>query len=273
MLQRPRFCFPVLLAVLFARAAMAEDQPFLTLDATDIEPQFGREFEQDLVWTTGPAALDGLQMQSELDYGLYDDLQIGGTIDYAWERFDSPASSFRFIDAGGEIIYRPLNVYFDPLGLAVLVSGSAGPDVRDVEVKLLAQKNFINDRLRLVVNGGWIGAEQRAAEPAENQWSSASTLEWSAGAAYNVTWNWSACVEFDYDRSFGGVAVDGRGTRSSSVYYLGPTLQYAAPPLTVSLGFQAQLPWASGGSRAALNNGFALDAERYRVALRITRSF
>ncbi|HEY3776952.1 MAG TPA: hypothetical protein VGL35_02725 [Rhizomicrobium sp.] len=254
-------------------AALADDQPFLTLDTTDIEPQFAHEFEQDFEWTRDPAAADGVQLESELEYGLYDDLQVAGAIDYGWERSGSGASVFHFTGAGGEALYRPWNVDFDPLGLGVFVSGSAGPDLQEIEGKLLLQKNFLNDRLRVVLNGGWIGDWERGAGLARSAWNGDSTLEWAAGLAFSITWEWSACLEFDNDRNVEGLLLDGKGTPGSSSYYLGPTIQYVAHPLTVSLGFQAQLPWASGGAPGEVQNGFATDSERHRIGLRVTRSF
>jgi len=269
---------PLLLAILGGLlpcgGARAEDQPFLTLDTTDIEPQLAHEFEQDFNWAIDRSPSTALQMRSELEYGAQDWLQIAGAIDYGWERFGSGADQFHFLDAGGEAIVRLWNVDFDPLGVGVVVAADAGSDLMDIEAKLLLQKNFLNDRLRFVFNSGWTGERQRATS-AGNQWEQDSTVELAAGLAYSVTWTWSAGIEFDNDRAFQGLSVDGMEAPDSSVYYAGPTLQYVAHPFTASLGFQAQLPWASGGGdfAGAVRNGFAPDAERYRVALRVARSF
>src|SRR5438552_7162167 len=111
-------------AMLLCGGAWAEDQPFLTLDTTDIEPQLAHEFEQDLNWAIDRSP-PALQIRSELEFGLRDDLQITGAVDYGWERTGSGADEFRFLDAGGEAIYRLWNVDFDPLGLGVLVSADA----------------------------------------------------------------------------------------------------------------------------------------------------
>jgi hypothetical protein len=260
--------------LLLVGAARAEDQPFLTLDATDIETQFGREFEQDLNWAIDRPSSTGLAMHSEIEYGLHDNLQIAGAADYGWDRAVPGADAkIRFDTVTGELIYRPLNVYFDPLGLAVLVSPSVGPDVFEVETKLLAQKNFINDRLRVVVNIGWTSARQREPDAEMNRWQNGGTLSLGAGLSYNITWAWSAGIEFDNERALEG--FNGRGLPDSSVYYAGPTLQFVDHPLTVSFGFQAQLPYASGSGNisGALHNSFAADAERYRAAFRITHDF
>ncbi len=259
---------------LLVGAARAEDQPFLTLDATDIEPQFGREFEQDFNWAIDHASSTGLEMHSEIEYGLRDNLQVAGAADYAWEPAAPGADTkLRFTTVSGELIYQPLNVYFDPLGVAVLVSPSVGPDVFEVETKLLAQKNFINDRLRFVINAGWTDARQRDPDAEGDRWENESTLSLGAGLSYNITWAWSAGIEFDNERTFEG--LEDRGSPDSSIYYAGPTFQFVDHPLTVSVGFQMQLPYASGPGDMSglLHNGFAVDAERYRVALRITRDF
>jgi hypothetical protein len=263
-----------LAVLLLCRGVRAEDQPFLTLDATDIEPQFGREFEQDFNWAIDRPASTGLEMHSEIEYGLRDDLQIAGAADYGWGGATPAADPMlRFAAVSGELIYRPLNVYFDPLGLAVLVSPNAGPDVFEVETKLLTQKNFNNDRLRVVVNAGWTGTRQREPDAGINRWENESTLSLGAGLSYNITWMWSAGIEFDNERDFEG--LDGRESPGSNVYYAGPTFQFVDHPLTVSFGFQAQLPYAggSGDISGASQNGFAADAERYRVGLRVTRDF
>jgi hypothetical protein len=255
-------------------AARAEDQPFLTLDATDIEPQFGREFEQDFNWAIDRPSSTGLAMRSEIEYGLRDNLQIAGAADYGWDRAaPGTDAKIRFSAVSGELIYRPLNVYFDPLGLAVLVSPGVGPNLFEVETKLMAQKNFINDRLRVVVNVAWTGARQRKLDAEMNRWENESTLSLGAGLSYNITWAWSAGIEFDNERDFAG--FDGRGSPDSSVYYAGPTFQFVDHPFTMSVGFQAQLPCASGPGdiSGSLHNGFAVDADRYRVAFRVTRDF
>lgn len=253
-----------LAAVLLCGGAAAEDQPFLTLDTTDIEPQSGHELEQDANWAMGPASAAGLGLETELEYGLNDDLQIAAAADYGWDRSDSNADRFHFGSVGGEAIYRALNVDFDPVGLGVLVSADAGSALMDGTAKLLVQKNFLNDRLRMVVNSGWTEARQRTTNFTIPRWQNESMVELAAGFSYAITWSWSAGMEFDDDL-----------TSDSNVYYAGPTVQFVAHPLTASVGFQAQLPWASGpaGLSDTVRNGFAADAERYRVAFRVTRDF
>ena len=262
-----------------SNAARAEDQPFLSLDATDIETATGREVEQNFGWNSGMSrrAFSEFEGETELEYGWSDKLKLAVATSVAWDYSHDhtvpPSSSNSSTSWGGitgEAVYQGLNVYFDPVGLAVLVAPMIAPDYRGVEAKLLLQKNFINDRLRFVVNaGGEFGSEKDGA------WSDASALTFDAGLAYNITWEWSAALEFNAEHDFSGLMLNGRAMPEATSYYFGPTIQYVAHPWTASLGFQMQLPWSSDPTHTAgtLDGGYLAEAERTRVALRVTRDF
>jgi len=260
-----------------ANAAQAEDQPFLSLDATDIEPASGRELEQNFGWNTGMShrAFSEFEGETEFEYGWSDKLKLAAATSFAWDynhdhTFPPSPSSSGSAWGGikGEAVYQALNVYFDPVGLAVLVAPTIAPNYRGVEAKLLLQKNFINDRLRFVVNaGGEFGSEKDGA------WSDASALTFDAGLAYNVTWEWSAALEFNAEHDFSGLMLNGRAVPEATSYYFGATIQYVAHPWTASVGVQLQLPWANDPTHTAgtLDGGYLAEAERTRVALRVTR--
>jgi len=269
-----------LLALLGTGAARADDQPFLSLDATDIEPELGHELEQNFVWASGKPgqSFNTLAGETELEYGYSDQIQLAGALEYDWTRtrdhsvFNAPAVAGSAIDGiRGEMIYQAMNVYFDPIGLGVLISPGVGRDTRNVEAKVLVQKNFFNDRLRAVMNfGGDFGTERSDAA-----WSDVSALTFDAGVAYNITWSWSAALEFNAEHDFDGLLLNGRATPTASTFFFGPTIQYVAHPWTASFGAQVQLPWASDATHMAggLEHGFSSDAERFRLSLRITRDF
>ena len=267
----------VALAVV-AAPARADDQPFLTLNATDIEPETGHEVEQNFAWLSGKTgqSFHAIEGESELEYGYSDQIQLAGAIEYDWTRQRDhalplgPATSGTAIDGvSGEMIYQALNVYFDPIGLGVLVAPGVGRNARGLEAKLLLQKNFLNDRLRAAVNfGGEIGTEREA-----GVWSDVSALTFDAGIAYNITWEWSAAIEFNAEHDFDGLLLNGRGIPTASTFYAGPTIQYVAHPWTASLGVQTQLPWASDATHTpgTLDRGYLADAARFRIAFRVTR--
>ena len=263
----------VVTAVLSTGIARADDQPFLTLDATDIEPEFGHELEQNFAWNHGlsHAGFDEFESETEWEYGLTDQIQLAVSTALSWSRTRehlSPPVPYQGAGAWGgiegEAIWQAMNVYFDPIGLGFKFNAAAGPSERAFAATILLQKNFFNDRLRLVTN---IGGEFGRAK--DGAWSDYSTLTVNAGAAYNITWAWSAGLEFDTERDFDGIAFGGHGPTS---FFAGPTVQYVAHPWTATLGVQAQLPWAGGGA-GGVANGYVADLERWRVGLRVTRDF
>ena len=125
----------VFIMCLCTSAARADDQPFLTLDATDIEPEFGHELEQDFGWNHGMTrkAFNEFEGESELEYGFSDQIQLAVATSYSWAKehdrsllpsaYESGAS---WGGINGEMIWQAMNVYFDPIGLGVLVAPALG---------------------------------------------------------------------------------------------------------------------------------------------------
>jgi len=273
-----RLATSALLALVPLHPVLAEDQPFLTLNATDIEPEFAREIEQNFVWTSGKSgqSFNSIIGESEFEYGFTDRLQLAAGIEYDWTRQrdhtvpGASALSGTAIDGiFSELIYQFTNVYFDTAGVGLLVEPAIGRNSRSIETKLLLQKNFLNDRLRAVLNLGGEFATERDG----GAWGDASALTFDAGIAYNITWDLSAALEVNATHEFDGLLLNGRAVPTASTYYVGPTVQYVALPWRASLGVQAQLPWASDPTHTPgrLDHGFFVDAERFRVMLRITR--
>lgn len=169
------------------------------------------------------------------------------------------------------MIYRILNADFDPVGVALYVEPGWSSDEREVESKILLQKNFLNDTLRCAINvnaeDGW--------DHENNGWERRSALEFDTGASYRVTPEMSLGVEFDNERALEGLMMGGAARETASAYFLGPTLEYSALPWKVAMGAQAQLPWATSpaGNAGAVIGGFETRAERIRIALRVSRDF
>jgi len=259
--------------------ARADDQPFVTLDTTDIEPELGKELEQNFTWFSGKSgqSFNALEGETEFEYGLSDQIQLAVAGEYDWTRTRDHAvpgaqsiSGTAFDAIRAEMIYQAMSVYFDPVGLGLMVGTGVGRNARSLETKLLLQKNFFNDRLRTVLNFGTeIGTEGE-----DGRWSDVSALTFDAGVAYNITWDFSAGVEFNAEHDFSGLLLNGRAAPTASSFYVGPTIQYVTLPWKFTLGAQAQLPWASDATHTpgGLDRGFLSDAERFRVMLRITRS-
>lgn len=252
-----------------SRAALADDQPFITLYSTDIDTAHEKELEQQLYFDAQKPgqAYASILSRTEFEYGVTDDFQVSLYGNYGWERSHphdplGPADTTRQFFVSSEMIYRFLNVYFDPIGLAVYFEPSYGDKNRELEARILLQKNFFNDNLRLAANFNFEDKWNRE----DGMWTKESAIEFFAGAAYNITPDFSIGTEFNDENDFEGLI--GAGHNPSHNYYFGPTVQYVGLPFTVTLGVETQLPWAGN---TVTRNGYAVDDERWRVGFRVNK--
>src|SRR5579871_3669274 len=204
---------PIFLLVLsgaLVAPAQADDQPFLTLYMTDIDSQGEREVEQWLGWKSGETggSYNDFLSRTELEYGITDDLQGSLYLNYEWDRAHSYALPYsteteNSVGTSGELIWRLLNSDFDPIGLALYVEPSWNTDEREVESKILLQKNFLNDALRFAFNLNFEDDWDREG----NGWERDSAVEFDTGAAYALTPELNAGLEFDNERAFEGLVM------------------------------------------------------------------
>jgi hypothetical protein len=265
------------LAMAAAVPAAADDQPFLTISTTDIQTEHGMEFEQTTGWKSGHAneAANEFFTRAEIEYGITDDLQIAGYLNYEFEEvhphpLPSPLEKSSVLGVSGELIWRVMNPYFDPFGLAFYVEPSIAPNTRELEIKILAQKNFLNDTLRTALN---INFEDVWERDSLGSWQKSSALEFNLGASYNVTPDFSVGVELGNERGFDGHILGTGAIPVSSSVFFGPTIQVIGHPWKVNVGFQTQLPWASDPSHTpgSVVHGRTADAEHFRAAFRLSR--
>ena len=271
---------PLALGVLaLSSEAKADDRPFAFAYTTDIEAQGEKEIEQEVTWSSGHTdeAFQEVVSRTEFEYGVTDNFQASFYMNYNWSRTQphasiGPVETLSLPGVSGEFIYRLMNVYFDPIGLAFYAEPSVGNGTRSFEVKVLLQKNFLNDRLRLAFN---INLEDRWEKNGLGHYDQSSALEFYSGLAYNVTPEWSLGVELDNERGYNGLILGGSSTYAENAYFAGPTIQYVGHPLRVILGAQAQLPCANDPTHTpgALDNGYLSGAERFRIRLRISADF
>jgi hypothetical protein len=162
-----------------------------------------------------------------------------------------PAANYRKTDFDSvsiESIYRILDVYTDPVGLAGYVEYTGGDHSQEIELKALLQKNYLDDRLVLAANAvveferdsySLLGTSERETE-----------VEFTGGASYRFASNWRAGGELRNIRGYTGHSI-GSGDRSYSVWYLGPQVSYTGVRWFATLGYQRQMPWAEAYDQAA----------------------
>lgn len=253
-----------------------DDQPFLTLHTTELEEPGGLELENWFFFDSGHAheAFTGFENKNELEYGIAENWQGSLYLNYGYERDrphapPAPAEVATDVSVAGELIWRALDLDDAPLGLAFYLEPEIGSQERSVQGKVLLQKNFFGDRLRAVVN---LIAQDSWEHRTQGGWNNESTLEFDAGLAWTVSPAWNVALEFDNERGFDGEIIGTGAKPVSDSYYLGPTVQYAADPVEITFGVQAQLPAASNPSHTpgAVVDGFSADESRWRLILRMT---
>jgi opacity protein-like surface antigen len=245
---------PVLLtklrgALLGAAAALAAstpvcgaEGPFGFIYTLDLQPQGTWQVQQweHLQQGQSRGKYSYLRNRTEFEYGVTDWYQVGlylnSSYGYAWhngfdgstsaapgiqlsDNFD-PAHSYsraRFESVSMETVIKLLNPYIDPIGFGIYIEPEFGPNERELEVKLLFQKNFLGDRLVTAANLVFATEHEQHGEEVEK----ASMMDILVGASYRVADNWMAGVEFRNHREWEGYWWN---HPEHSAYFLGPPL-------------------------------------------------
>ena len=156
--------------------AHADEPLFGFVYTTDLLPKGQKEAEQWATWRNQKVGgqFDQVDGRTEFSYGLSDRLQASLYANRTWARafhngpsdqttppeplsYDQPGPDdryehARFVGVSGEIIYRLLSPYTDPIGLAIYEEPTVGPEFVEAETKLILQKNFRDDRRVLAAN-------------------------------------------------------------------------------------------------------------------------
>ncbi len=238
--------------------AFADEPLFGFLYTTDLLPKGGKEVEQ---WATlrnrkAGGTFNLWQFRTEASYGVTDNFQA--SLYANWATFEaernltdgttgppetfaevdcdpySRCSGTKYVSTSLEGIYRILSPYKDPIGLAVYLEPSIGYNLRELEAKLILQKNFLDDRLVTVMNITW-APEVRWLEgdpdappfsgAARSHWDHELDLNVGIGASYRFAANWSAGLELLNEREFAGFDVFS-AHRTNVAWYLGPNIHY-----------------------------------------------
>jgi len=243
----------------FAVPTFAGESPFGYVYTTDTHPRGEREIEQWLTRRHGQSRgdYDLWQARTEFEYGITDRLQTALYLNYDHvsafhNRADGTTGPGAFIpdsvdpDAryrrtffqsfSNEWIYRVLSPYKDPIGLALYIEPTWGPDERELETKLILQKNFLEDRLVWAANLTAAAEKERF----HGDWENEGELEFTTGLAYQVAPGWHAGLEYRHHRGY-----EGRGfsaaKRVYAVNFIGPSVHYASRKWWLTATFLSQI--------------------------------
>jgi hypothetical protein len=306
MVQRSGAWALLLLAVLvetaFGWAGRAEaDEPlFGYIYTTDLQPRGTFELEQWATAGLGKSRGDykRFKLREEVEYGVTDDFQLAGYVNWyhVTARRDSVEgttsgplvpedvdplrryTATKFESVSFEAIYRLLSPYKDPFGLALYFEPTIGPDVRELEGKIIFQKNFLDDRLIWAANVIFAAEWERATgdpsldpeDPASRRrWEKAIEVEFATGLSYRFARGWFAGIEFRNHNEFAGHSLS---QPEHSAFFLGPNVHYASGPFWATLTVLPQLPIAAAytpDQRAARVGGRIYGDEHEKVEVRL----
>jgi hypothetical protein len=278
--------------------AKAEESQFSYVYTTDLLPKGQREVEQWMTWRHQKAGgtYDEIEGRTEIEYGLSDRLQVAGYLNYAWtqayrngpfrqttppEQFadvdnvdpDSRFKATRLVGLSGEVIYRVLSPYTDGIGLAFYAEPTVGSKFRELETKVILQKNYLDDKLVTAFNFTYAPEwryVQDEADPARRTWQEETDVNFNIAASYRYTANWSAGFELVNEHEYNSYNFT---HESNNGFYFGPTLHYGGKSFFVTATLLEQLPWAkvhedSVDGAVVGARTFDNDFEKYRLRLK-----
>ncbi len=270
-----RFLASAALVGVLSQTASAGESPFGWIYLTDIHPPGTREFEQhiDVQRTQTKGDYTNTLLRSELEFGITPKYQ---TSIYLNSRFISASRNGTDGTTGGpntdipdgfnptdrykmhrvesvswENIYQLMNPLVDPIGLALYFEPAWGPRKKELEFKLLLQKNFLDDRLITAANLDLSSEKNNRGIDVER----ASEINLQFGTSYRFINNWSAGLELRNHREFAGYRWQ---TPQHTAWFLGPNIHYANKDWWVTVAIRHQLKAATGftdDQRAVITNG------------------
>lgn len=251
-----------ILAMLGSTGAQAGESPFGWIYTADVHPQGTFEYEHKTFWqhrqTQGRYSY--FQHREEIEYGVTDRLQVAGYVN--WSQADAfrngldgttggpgvsefltasfdPFSRYRrarFDSVSLELIYQMMNPVTDPLGLALYLEPELGPLTRELEWRIILQKNFLDDRLIIAAN---ISAKHEREISVLGEVEKASPLDLTIGASYLVVPNWSFGIEGRIHNEFTSYFFN---APEHSAFFLGPVVHYATKEFWITAAWRHQLP-------------------------------
>jgi Family of unknown function (DUF6662) len=293
--------------ILAAMPARADEPLFGFVYSTDLLPKKKFEMAQWLTWRAGKAVgdFDVVAGRTELEYGVTSYFQLSAYFNYEWanayhnnviDGSTLPPETLAQLspDAGDhfnttrytgfalEGILRLMSPYTDPFGLTILIEPTYGPALRELETRLIFQKNFLDDRLVFAFNitasqeGRYVPGDP-AADPASedfnSHWDHETDINFGLAGSFRFAPNWSAGIEIEHEREFAGFNPFLANKATNTATYMGPTIHFGGAHFFATLSYLPQLPVgedfanpAPGFIKDGINN--ADDFERFRLRLK-----
>ena len=218
---------------LAATPAAADERFFTYSQDADVLPKGGLEFEQWVTLREGHPGGDRQYDQylwdfrEEIERGLTDRLSGALYFNFRQEQVAAQqpglldSSDFSFKGVSGELKYQLVNPNTQPVGVALYFEPTYNGNERELEYKLIVSKT-IADKWVLAANAVF----EQEWEKEDGATKKESVAEFTVGAAYRFTPNWSVGLEGRYHAVYEGASLnDHLGTG----IFFGPNIHYATP--------------------------------------------
>jgi hypothetical protein len=246
--------------------ALAGEGSFGWVYTLDLQPKGKYEVEQKIDVTHGQATGDynfGLY-RTELEYGISNDFQLGAYVNAASidarrnylnadvcgstaactagfgvpsNHYDQGGYKLREIDGVSlEGIYRITNPVTSPVGVGLYVEPTLGRLENELELRLLLQSNFLDDRLVLAANFLYEMEKEKYDRPGGVILNSMGDVLY--GVTYRFADGWTAGLESRYHTDHDGYWFN---TRTQTARFAGPNLHYASQNWWTTLAWRHQL--------------------------------
>lgn len=211
--------------------AQADERFFTYVRDADVLPKGAWEFEQWVTLREGHPGGDRRfdrhiwDFREEIEYGLTDRLTGAMYLNFRQDQVvaNQPgltdSSEFSFKGISGELKYQLLNPNTQPIGVVLYFEPTYNGNEQELEYKLLVSKN-IADKWVLAANAVF----EQEWEKEDGAKKKESVLEFTLGAAYRFTPNWSVGLEGRYHSVYEGVSLN---ERLAKAWFLGPNIHYA----------------------------------------------
>ena len=210
--------------------AFADERFFTYVQDADVLPKGAWEFEQWLTLREGHPGGDHQfdqylwDFREEIEHGFTDRLSGAMYLNFRQDQVvanqpgltDSSEFSFKGISA--ELKYQLVNPNTQPIGVALYFEPTYNGNEQELEYKFIVSKN-IADKWMLAAN---VAIEQEW-EKEDGATKKESVFEFTLGAAYRFTPNWSVGLEGRYHAVYAGSSLN---ERLAKAWFLGPNIHY-----------------------------------------------
>ena len=271
-----KLVFCTLLLTTFTLPSYAGEGVFGWIYTLDLQPKGKAEFEQRANWNHQQnGEYNDVRMRSEIEYGLTDNTQIGGYLNFQYvnafqnDRFhqtagalipeniniDNRYSKFRYDSLSLEAIWRIMNPVTDSFGLGIYIEPEIGPKINELEARILLQKNLIDDRLILASNLVFVTEKDSVANKQNPE--KASHFDLLLGASYRFAPKWSAGFDYRYHNDYAGYFYQ---QVTQHAHFIGPNLHYANADWWTTVALRHQLSGTChNAGELECANGYVLD--------------